>query len=332
MTLNTEHLPRAADGLRHWLLGRLTSSEVFELPKREWEQTQRTAYLLEHARSRGWHFATLELRMQLLHRTCGLQNHLASLSSASQREREPPAVPSTRHIMDELQSLLSEFDQLRVDLKAHEVAVTTEPIAFDGIELGPFEIRLNWTAADHSAAYSVLALEPHPAATNSGVTHPHVRDDRLCEGDGRQAIAAALAEGRFYDFFLIVAQLVRTYSRGSAFIEMESWEGAPCSDCGTLVTDGDTYECEQCNAMVCSDCHYGCESCHRCTCSECNSSCARCDSSFCSSCLTTCAICDASICGECRIADVCTSCHEEQETFHDEELEAEEAATSQPCS
>ena len=126
-----------------------------------------------------------------------------------------------------------EFGEVEIDLKAHELAVTTETIELEGVVLGEFQIRLTWTEIGHgSQPYRVVALDPHPAARRDDVTHPHVQDERLCEGEGRSAIAAALAEGRLYEFFLLVDQLLHNYGRGSGFVEMDDWEGVPCSDCG----------------------------------------------------------------------------------------------------
>ena len=104
---------------------------------------------------------------------------------------------------------------MEIDFEEHEIAVTTEPITLEGIFLGPFEIRLDWERLGNSLPYRIKALDPHPAAANEDVTHPHVQNEQLCEGDGRVGHPQRLREGRLGDFFLLVAQVLRTYGKGS---------------------------------------------------------------------------------------------------------------------
>ncbi len=47
--------------------------------------------------------------------------------------------------------------------------------------------------------YRVIALDPHPAAGNEMVTHPHVSDEHVCLGDATIAVKQALATGRVCD-------------------------------------------------------------------------------------------------------------------------------------
>ena len=84
------------------------------------------------------------------------------------------------------------------------------------MNLGPFEIRLDWGSLSDPNPYSVVALDPNSAASNDEVTHPHVKDEHLCEGEGHSAIRAALAECRLLDFFMLVSQVLHTYGQGSA--------------------------------------------------------------------------------------------------------------------
>jgi hypothetical protein len=44
-------------------------------------------------------------------------------------------------------------------------------------------------------AYRVIAKDAHPAESRENVTHPHVMDEVLCEGDGKHGIRRALSEG-----------------------------------------------------------------------------------------------------------------------------------------
>ena len=133
-----------------------------------------------------------------------------------QGERSLGLPASVSAIYLDLRALESEFEEVEIDLKTHELVVTTDAIELDGVLLGEFQIRLTWTdIGDSSPPYRVVALDPHPSARRDDVTHPHVQDEQLCEGEGRTAIAAALADSRFHDFFLLVNRLLHTYGRGT---------------------------------------------------------------------------------------------------------------------
>jgi hypothetical protein len=67
------------------------------------------------------------------------------------------------------------------------------------------------------------------------VTHPHVCNGQLCEGDGAAPIKAALGSGRLLDFFVLVGQILETYNDASAHVTLDNWEGRSCNDCGTNV-------------------------------------------------------------------------------------------------
>jgi len=81
--------------------------------------------------------------------------------------------------------------------------------------LGPFRIALYLDSLRElyqRTPYFVTAIDPHPAATDNAVTHPHVSNDVVCEGDGAAAIRAALEIGRFTDFFAMVRCILTTYN------------------------------------------------------------------------------------------------------------------------
>jgi hypothetical protein len=109
-------------------------------------------------------------------------------------------------------TLSAEFDEVQIDLTNKCVAVETLPIVLQDIDLGPFRVVLEWTKLRHDRPYQVIALEPNPAAGKSDETHPHVRDDELCEGDGQPSIRQALHQGRILDFFLLVRQILENYN------------------------------------------------------------------------------------------------------------------------
>jgi hypothetical protein len=183
----------------------------------------------------------------------------------------------------------------------------------EDVHLGNFEIRLDWGDLGRHQPYRVVALDPHPAARREDVTHPHVQEGSLCEGEGSLAIRAALAECRLHDFFLLVSQLLHTYGRGSAYVELDNWFGVPCDDCGDSLDEDERYYCHRCEATLCGNCSVSCQGCDDSYCSGCISTCAACDSDYCTACLDTCPVCKKRFCENClEEGGLCRSCHEEK--------------------
>ena len=191
--------------------------------------------------------------------------------------------------------------------------MTTEPITLSDIYLGPFEIRLDWGRAGGDPAYRVIAAEPHPPESRENVTHPHVMDEHLCEGDSRTAIRQALAQGRLLDFFSLVACGLRSYNAESPFVALEIWHGATCTDCGAVVDEDDGYACQKCDATICEGCECVCSGCEDSCCSGCISGCPACDDNYCRGCLRPCHECHARVCAHCLQEDErCVNCHEKE--------------------
>lgn len=247
-------------------------------------------------------------------------------SQLVQTRTEQPRISSLSEIYDDLAALGGEFQEVSIDFDAGTISVTTQPITLRGVHFGRFEIRLEWRELADRRSYRVIALEPNPAATNDAVTHPHVQDERLCEGDGREAIEAALAQGRLGDFFLIVTQLLNTYAQGQAYVELSSWQGTPCSDCGAHVDDDERYFCDRCDAELCGGCSSSCEGCGNGFCSNCIKSCQDCQRASCESCLTACTGCQSRCCQECLDDQRCSACQAEQEEESNDEEESDETA------
>src|SRR6185369_16757988 len=175
----------------------------------------------------------------------------------------------------DLVALRQEFEELDYDRRGRRLSVVTEPIVLAGVYLGPFEIRLQWAPVTRSdvPAYRVVAKDPHPAESRDNVTHPHVMDEVLCEGDGRHAVRQALSQGRLLDFFTLIAGILRTYNSESPFVELPLWHGSTCSDCGARVDEDDCYSCQKCHDNICSECETVCGDCEESCCSTCIGSC-----------------------------------------------------------
>lgn len=160
---------------------------------------------LSLCRERGFFAAGMRVRSEATH----LLNALCYEVEASARLAEGPrqSVPTFRDVVSELQQVEDEFGEWQYHSDEQSLIVATEPVELDGVYLGPFEIKLFLQDLDRAgriAPYCLRALDPHPAAMNEEVTHPHVSGDMLCAGDASTAIKAALMSGRLCEFFLLV--------------------------------------------------------------------------------------------------------------------------------
>jgi hypothetical protein len=192
---------------------------------------------------------------------------------------------SASQIAADLAALPDEFPAVRIDLQQRTITTRTEPIELEGVWLGPFDICLWWERLGTRRPYEVIACQPRRPACDTQVTHPHVRDHQLCEGDAALPIKASLAEGRLLDFFVLVRQTLETYNGASPYVGLHEWEGVRCHDCGAHLDSDDASLCEACEEQICGECTTFCPGCNRYVCSACTAVCSACDSSFCNSCL-----------------------------------------------
>lgn len=267
-----------------------------------WNQVAAAARRAALARERGWihaeAWARRCLQQRLLELRRAVDQSLAGLASM-------PASPAIAEIVRDLAALAEEFPGARIDLARREAAVVTAPVTLEGVALGPFEIVLSW--AGERLGYRVVALEPRPSS-GGGVVHPHVSDQRLCEGAARAPLQAALAEGRVLDFFTIVDRTLAAYNPESAYARLDEWDGAACDDCGSTTDADELAPCEQCGADLCGDCRGGCDDCGRCCCSGCGATCP-CGSWRCRACLAPCGQCHQQFCLECLDEqELCAEC------------------------
>jgi hypothetical protein len=307
-----------------------THNPTVDLPTASWDRVNDLAKLIRRARYRGWHLAAESISKDLAYVLPSLESHLAAIREELTCSRRPANhVLTANEIYSDLQSLDEEFADLDFDLKRKTLSVTTEPIELEGVYLGPFEIQLFWMRPLHTGppAYEVIAKDPHPCESRRNVTHPHVMDNVLCEGDGHAAIRQALAAGRLFDFFTPVASILRTYNSESPFVELSLWGGTTCSDCGATVSEEYSYSCYRCEDTLCGECETRCGGCEECFCSGCTATCAACEDSFCRSCLKTCEGCQRRVCEGCLEDERCTKCHEE-----DSNEEGAEESSSAPVS
>ena len=241
-------------------------------------------------------------------------------------DRRPKEVPALSAIVEEIRALQEEFDDVAFNAEEKALCVITEPITLEDTYLGPFRIAL-YLDKPHEMVrkipYYVTAIEPHPAAKDEAITHPHVSNEVLCEGDGAAAMRAAFEEGRLSDFFLMVRGILTTYNPDSPYVSLADWDGTPCYDCGYVMDDESSYSCSHCGNAVCDSCSRVCANCGEIVCGECASHCEVCDRSLCPPCAKIkCSECESICCESCISDGLCPDCKEEKER-EDEEPETE---------
>ena len=288
-------------------------------PWNAWQDVTDALRRRNKAERYGWRHAR---RLQHVQLGRDLDHLLAVLRSlrGDLEKRRMPYLPPASELYAELVAVDDEFGGIGVD--DAEIFVTTDPISLEGIYLGPFEIRLNLSRLDEQEPFRIVALEPHPADSCSDTTHPHVHNERICLGDGKAAVAAALADGRLSDLFQLIHRVLCTYGEGAAFVELDRWHGVPCSDCDDAVDEDRLYTCNNCDAALCGECARHCP-CGRSACHECATVCYGCEETTCSRCLTTCPACEEEFCASCCEEGLCHACQEAEEERLVAEREAE---------
>ena len=313
MTRNERLLTRLAAAI--YEQPKTEHSTGVDLPTATWQQSEVLLQRLRRARQRGWQLAAQRLQRDLrevLHR---LRGELIAIDRLLEPQRDELHRSSIGDIHADLVALHEEFDDVSFDRRGKSISVTTESIELDDVYLGRFEIRLEWSnlAEGHPHNYRVIALNANPAAANDSVTHPHVQDEAVCEGDGRQPICKALKQGRLLDFFTIVANLLRTYNADSPYVSLADWYGVECADCGSTVSDDERWTCELCGAYVCGDCYVSCPECDGIYCNYCVSFCQGCEENHCTDCMKTCSHCRAELCKGCLDNNErCSDCHDQE--------------------
>lgn len=288
--------------------------EQIDLPTCSWDRCAELVRQCQRAEMRGWKLAADQLQRDLGYAIPTLQAELNSLVLRLLRATPIKTNASVGDIYADLWALQKDFDSMDCEVRGRWISVTTEPITLQDIYLGPFEIRLDCHRIGDDCPYRVIAKEPHPCESRENVTHPHVMDERLCEGDSRQAIRQALAQGRLLDFFMLVANGLRSYNSDSPFVGLELWYGSTCSDCGVAIDEDEGYACHGCHEVVCGECEVSCATCDNYFCCQCIATCEVCDDNFCRSCLASCKGCQKHVCSGClNEHERCSNCDEDQQ-------------------
>jgi hypothetical protein len=271
--------------------------------------------------SRNWYAAADRCTTSVLRSLYAIPHSMSHIESIL--ERRPPRLLQPSILFEELKSAQEEFEGIAYDSEANVLSVTTEPITLEDVDLGPFRIALPLDKLQEiyqRAPYYIVAIEPNPAAKDECVTHPHVSNETLCEGEGAGAIRAALEEGRLCDFFCMVRSILQTYNADSPYVALSDWDGTACADCGYVMDSESVAYCSYCTDPVCDDCSRVCAECGEIVCHECASRCEVCDKPLCPNCAKTkCSECEALCCESCIHEGLCPHCEEEMENQEDEE-------------
>lgn len=302
---------RAAIQIHSHLAGMGRFGPIPILYDHEWDDLSKMARRFELVRDKGWQAAADSLLSDLDLSAANLGRRVDRFRSELSKIPSSMQVSAPRDIAADLAALEEEFVEVEVNIQDKKLLVLTSPIELEDTYLGTFRIVLHWEAIGKSACYEVVAEDPHPADGYDHVTHPHVADETLCEGEGSAAIRKALAQGRFLDFFTLVKQILETYNPASAYVSLSRWNGGrDCYDCGGQISADESWCCSRCSATVCDCCHSSCEACEETLCSGCCTSCSECNGTFCRDCL------------EFRFGSrvlVCSDCLEKGNTSDDDE-------------
>ena len=321
--LNQRSLLRAAVAIQAAISDR-PRDDTPDLPMAAWAECCRLKRLHNRAKVVAkLPLAASRLRKQLQAATTQLLTRTRALTS--DLAVNPSRVASAFEIAAELQALVEEFHDVRVNGKERTISVTTEAIVLEDVCLGRFRLTLDWRhLQDGIRGLSVVALDPVSAASNDRYVHPHVDGENLCAGDGKLALQAALTQGRMCDFFVVVRQILNTYNSSSAYVQLEEWFSRECCACGDWTAADEMRDCERCDTSLCRECVSGCSDCSGDFCSDCTSVCADCDSETCATCLNECDGCGNQFCERCFDDGQCLECNENQE--------AEETAAAETVS
>jgi hypothetical protein len=321
---NQKILLRAAERIASHLQRLRAVPITFELPDSDWVQCQSLMRRIDLCTNRNWTHAAavLEDRLERSLECCSDRLREISRQVSGSSRLLPPQ--TTREIFGDLIVLSDEFEGVAIDASNQTISVTTEPIVLEEIDLGSFEIRLHWDRIGERRPYEVISLEPNPAGESSETTHPHIKGEQLCKGDGQVSIDRALRTGRLLDFFQIVSRILDTYNSSSAYVSLSHWNGSPCDECGDVVCEDDQYTCDRCGDRLCRECLSSCARCDAICCHSCTNYCRSCEESICSGCQHDCGQCQRPVCNSCLSeTGLCEECQEEKDAESFDEHESD---------
>ena len=142
---------------------------------------------IEIASSRNWHAAQTLAVSDFRRTTEQMENLLVETKTTISEVSQQPSVKTNEVFLD-LMALRQEFDDIRFDAETKILSGVSRRIQLEDLNLGCFRIELHLETLSGRGHYEVIAVDTNRASSNDSVTHPHVQDDRLCEGDALSLI------------------------------------------------------------------------------------------------------------------------------------------------
>lgn len=297
----------------------------YEQLLKNWENLQR-------AENREWSTAVSNATIDFQISAMRLKDEIVYLANIELKDQ--PRVPSIRDVLADLRQLEDEFDEVRIDVKKHQVIAVTPPITLNGLYLGPFSIELQIPSHDTDKfTYECVALEPNYPTGSDSITHPHVDNNGLCAGDAKNPLSLALAQGRIADAFLMIKAVLNEYSKDSPYRAISAWNGHNCGGCdNTYDDDNSGGSCQSCGESYCDDCISSCDNCDEHYCTGCLDYDRVAQENLCAACRSCCEKCGRTCNSDNINSDTsyCPKCHEKYEAEQDALDEKEDNADSNP--
>lgn len=270
------------------------------------------SHLFYRAINKDWLTAAENIKTRLNRNLAEFTYHLQQFKYLA--DSDEIKLPKFSDVFAELSQIEQDFGEFRFDLNEKTISVITDPIILNDIHFGAFEIRLCIEQISQlycESPYIIIALEPNCAGPDDSVTHPHVRSEKLCEGDGHISIRKALEQGRLSDFFTMVISILQTYNPDSPYVSLDEWTGIPCYDCDCIIGGDDHYFCEYCSQDFCPQCSTYCRICDLTICLGCSYECPSCNEYACPDCITKCKDCEETFCKDCLTEEgLCQNCED----------------------
>ena len=286
-------------------------------------EATKDSHLFRTAVEKGWLIGADDVRSRVSRNLNDFSYYLQRFKELVNADETETVLPNYSDIFAELLQTEQEFGEIKFDSNEKTLSITTEPITLEDISFGAFEIKLFISQICKlytDSPFRVIALEPNPAGGNDSVTHPHVSDEKLCEGDGHVSIRKAIEQGRLCDFFAMVVSILQNYNPDSPYVALSDWEGRSCYDCGCTISDDDIYYCERCDKDYCPQCSTYCRICDTTICLGCASECPGCNEPVCKDCEDACEECAEVYCKNCLNEEgLCPNCESERKEQENEE-------------
>lgn len=219
----------------------------------------------------------------------------AFIEEHSKKCDELPAYPTVQALMKDLAAIEEDFVKWTYDHANNTLTVRTDTmrlappsgdfsVTFSGFDI---VIDLDALARNIESPYRITAPKPtYPVRSgDSSLIHPHVRNAKLCEGEGVRSVDLFLSRGLFQDLIVLINQILSTYNPESPYLALAYWTedgrepdmadddeedaGAHCDCCGFSTAFDDLAECASCGNGACAECGNWCKVDQRTLCDGC---------------------------------------------------------------